>query len=263
MSAHLVENRGAIHTFRDDLESSFWVILWTITMYCETSLSVEAHSEFIRQTFKLGGHEKRSVLLLQLVFKVTSNSLPDTPTSNNVVPIPPNTSCYSSDVLTDHGLSLYASNKPTPDSDNLQQPILFPKQPMLHQLLKNLVDLFGALYWTPSPSDLWVVDYAASCPKGDPIQDHLKTLSAYCHQQSISRLQDHQYVINYLVDHLNLETWPTDDKAVPQEITVMEYDVAEKLDKAVVLQSKHICELVEEVERQHKKARLAGGHNKV
>jgi len=76
------------------------------------------------------------------------------------------------------------------------------------------------------------------------------------------RLQDHQYVINYLADHLNLETWPTDDKAVPQEITVMEYDVAEKPDKAVVLQSKHICELVEVVERQRKKARLADGHNK-
>jgi len=75
------------------------------------------------------------------------------------------------------------------------------------------------------------------------------------------RLQDHQYVINYLADHLNLETWPTDDKAVPQEITVMEYDVAEKPDKAVVLQSKHICELVEAVERQRKKARLADGHN--
>ena len=231
-------------------------------MYCESSLSVKVRSEFIQRTFELGGHEKRSVLLSQLVFKRTSDSSPDTPTSNNVVPIPPDTSCYPSDMLMDHGPSLHASDEPTPNSDNLQQPILFPKQPLLHQLLKDLADLFGALYWTPSQSDLWVVGYAASREEGDPIRDCLETLSAYCHQRSMCRLQDHQYVINYLADHLNLETWPTDDKAIPQEITVMEYDVAEKPDKAVVLQSKHICELVEAVERQCKKARLADGHNK-
>ncbi|KIM56430.1 hypothetical protein SCLCIDRAFT_80630, partial [Scleroderma citrinum Foug A] len=38
MSARLVENKGAMHTFRDDLESSFWVLLWTVLMYCQSSL---------------------------------------------------------------------------------------------------------------------------------------------------------------------------------------------------------------------------------
>ena len=82
MSAHLIENKGAMHTFRDDLESSFWVLLWTVLMYCQLSLSIKARSEFIQQTFELGGQEKCSVLLLQIVFKGASPL--DTPTSHNI-----------------------------------------------------------------------------------------------------------------------------------------------------------------------------------
>ncbi|KAG1785678.1 uncharacterized protein HD556DRAFT_1213926, partial [Suillus plorans] len=36
MSAYLIEHKYAIHTVKDDLESSFYVVLWTALMYKET-----------------------------------------------------------------------------------------------------------------------------------------------------------------------------------------------------------------------------------
>jgi len=255
MSAHLVENRGATHTFQDDLESSFWVLLWTVLMYCQSSLSIEARSEFIRRTFELGGQEKRSVLLSQIVFKGTSDFLPHTPTSHDT--ISNDTSTTSSDGLISPSLPSNDPDDPAADCNSNKEPILFPNQPLLHQLLKDLADLFRALYWEPLPTDKWVIEYATGLKEGDPMRDHVEKLSAFHHQQSIHRLQDHQYVIDCLAYYLKFETWSTDDKAVPQELTEMKYDVAEGADKVVVFQSKHICQLAEEVERDRKKARLA------
>ncbi|KAI6043275.1 hypothetical protein EDC04DRAFT_2519824, partial [Pisolithus marmoratus] len=39
MSACLVEDASATHTLKDDLESSFWVLLWMVIMFSESSLS--------------------------------------------------------------------------------------------------------------------------------------------------------------------------------------------------------------------------------
>ena len=139
---------------------------------------------------------------------------------------------------------------------NSHEPILFPNQPLLHQLLKDLANLFQALYWEPLPTDIWVIQYAAGLKKGDPMRDHMEKLLAFHHQQSIHRLQDHQYIIDRLAYYLKLETWPTDDKAEPQVLMAIKYDVIKEADKVVVLQSKHICQQAEEVEREHKKARL-------
>ena len=168
------------------------------------------------------------------------------------------TSAPLSDKLTSLSPPLHNSDSPAPDCDHHQKPILFPKQPLLHQLLKDLADLFQALYWEPSPTDLWVVQYAAGLQKGDPMHDNLENLTAFHHQQSINRFQDHEYVIDRLVYYFGLETWPTDDKAVSQELMQMKCDIVEGADRVVVLQSKHICELVEVVKRQCKKVRLAG-----
>ncbi|KIK14201.1 hypothetical protein PISMIDRAFT_78945, partial [Pisolithus microcarpus 441] len=41
MSACLVEDVSAFHTFWDDLESAFWVLLWTALMFSKSSLSVD------------------------------------------------------------------------------------------------------------------------------------------------------------------------------------------------------------------------------
>jgi len=258
MSARLVKHKSAMHTFRDDLESSFWVLLWTVLMYCPSSLPIEERSNFIRQTFEWGGQEKRSVLLSQIIFKGTPDSSPNTPTShNNNGPMADGTSATLSDEPMSLSSPLHHSDSPAPHCDDHQKPIFFPKQPLLHQLLKDLADLFRALYWEPSPGDLWVVEYAGGLQKGDPIRDNMEKLSAFHHQQSINRLQDHQYVIDRLVYYLELETWPTDDKAIPQQLTEMKCDIVEGADMVVVLQSKHICERADVVERQHKKARLA------
>ncbi|KIM52044.1 hypothetical protein SCLCIDRAFT_142086, partial [Scleroderma citrinum Foug A] len=38
MSANLVKDASAVHTFQDDLESSFWLLLWTAIMFTQSSL---------------------------------------------------------------------------------------------------------------------------------------------------------------------------------------------------------------------------------
>lgn len=63
MSARLVEDRNAHHTYKDDLESAFWVLLWTAVMFSESSFSVDTRSEFIKDTFEAGGKGKRALLV--------------------------------------------------------------------------------------------------------------------------------------------------------------------------------------------------------
>ena len=48
MSAALVKNRDALHTFINDLESIFYVILWLSVMYSPNSLSPAEHTSFIK-----------------------------------------------------------------------------------------------------------------------------------------------------------------------------------------------------------------------
>ena len=48
MSANLVEDASAVHTFQDDLESSFWLLLWAALMYTHSSLLIKQRSKFIR-----------------------------------------------------------------------------------------------------------------------------------------------------------------------------------------------------------------------
>ena len=67
MSANLVEDGNAIHMYQDDLESSLWLLLWTTIMYTQSSLSIEQRSNFIQETFELGGQQKQSVLLSQTI----------------------------------------------------------------------------------------------------------------------------------------------------------------------------------------------------
>ncbi|KAI6013135.1 hypothetical protein BKA83DRAFT_4063633, partial [Pisolithus microcarpus] len=103
MSVHLVEDASATHTFKDDLESSFWVLLWTVVMFSKSSFSIKEHSTFIRGTFESapGGEGKRSVLVSQQKLKKD----------------------------------------------------LFPDQPLLYQLLKDLAELFAYNYYIPEDSD--------------------------------------------------------------------------------------------------------------
>ena len=85
MSAHLIQNWSAIHTFRDALESSFWVLLWMALMYSKTSLSIEERSNFIWDTFESVGEQKRGVLAFQTIFRCntlkSSAPFPNMPSS--------------------------------------------------------------------------------------------------------------------------------------------------------------------------------------
>ncbi|KAL4064030.1 hypothetical protein J3A83DRAFT_4101641, partial [Scleroderma citrinum] len=58
MSAGLVKNISVKHTCQYDLESSFWVLLWTTLMYSESSFFIDEHSKVIQQTFKLERQHK-------------------------------------------------------------------------------------------------------------------------------------------------------------------------------------------------------------
>ena len=53
MSAALVKNRDALHTFIDDLESIFYVILWLSVMYSPNSLAPAECTSFIKSVLDL------------------------------------------------------------------------------------------------------------------------------------------------------------------------------------------------------------------
>ncbi|KAF8121660.1 hypothetical protein EV363DRAFT_1184625, partial [Boletus edulis] len=79
MSARLVEDTTAHHTYKDDLESALWVLLWTALMFIKSTFDTVTLSSFIRRTFESGpgGEEKRSFLTSQT--KLTSDLFPGHP----------------------------------------------------------------------------------------------------------------------------------------------------------------------------------------
>lgn len=52
MSAYLVENSYAVHVVADDLESSFYVVLWTALLYKETYMDIAHRTQLITQIFE-------------------------------------------------------------------------------------------------------------------------------------------------------------------------------------------------------------------
>lgn len=74
MSVSLLYNPTNPHTFTDDLESCFWVLLWTALMTIPSSLSLDARSVLIEQVFDdIGeagaGRQKKFFLCMQEEFK--------------------------------------------------------------------------------------------------------------------------------------------------------------------------------------------------
>ncbi|KAI6016102.1 hypothetical protein BKA83DRAFT_4129132 [Pisolithus microcarpus] len=204
MSACLVEDVSAFHTFWDDLESAFWVLLWTALMFSKSSLSVDTCSKFIWGTFKLapGGEGKQSVLV----------------------------------------------------SQNKLKPNLFANCPSLCQLLTDLADLFSFHYYTPKEHE-WEFLVLPENPMTREIT-LMQALPIFFHNQSLRRLENHDYAIEHFAFYMKSETWPEDDAAVAQELIGINSWGEEGLDKVVVLKSKHILECIleeEEEERNYKK----------
>lgn len=52
MSAYLVQHSYAIHSVEDDLESSFYVVLWTALLYKETYMDIVERTNLITQVFE-------------------------------------------------------------------------------------------------------------------------------------------------------------------------------------------------------------------
>jgi len=221
MSANLVEDADAVHTYQDDLESLFWVLLWTAIMFSRSSLSKDGRSKFIWEAFELGGEMKRSVIVSQTVLKF--------PGSHNDF------------------------------SNNLHvQPPLFPDCRPLYLLLKDLADLFCTHYWQPNPVDwqsLMTVE-ALVVTQGDIIKDVINTLPAYCYQQDQAKLQDHRYAIECFTRHLKGNDWPQNDKPVAQDLSEVVLCEMQGKNTVTVLQSKHILACVEEEEEEEHRAKI-------
>ncbi|KAI6018289.1 hypothetical protein EDC04DRAFT_2902334 [Pisolithus marmoratus] len=205
MSACLVEDASATHTFKDDLESSFEVLLWIVVMFSESSLSIKSCSNFIRGTFESapGGEGKWSVLVLQQKLKEG----------------------------------------------------LFPSQPSLYQLLKDLADLFAYDYYTPGDSEEWNLLVFTEEPSARE-KALMEELPIFCHKKSVERLQSHDYVIKHFATHLNSSTWPENDTAMMQLLMKINCWGEEGSSNIGILKLKHIlgCMLEEEEEeRSHKK----------
>ena len=222
MSANLVKDASAVHTFQDDLESSFWLLLWTAIMFTQSSLSIEHRSKFIWEAFELGGEMKRSVLLSQTILKFPG-------------------SCND------------FSNDP-----HLQPP-LFPDRCSLYMLLKDLADLFCTRYWQPDLGDwrsLATVEKLMAT-QGDVMEDVIQTLPAYRYQRNQAKLQDHCYTIECFARHLKGNDWPQNDKAVGQKLTEVALCEMQAQNKVTLLQSKHILERVEEEEEGHRAKKIS------
>ena len=84
MSANLIEDASVVHMFQDDLESSFWLLLWAALMFMQSSLTLEDLSKFIWHTFKGAGQQKRSVLVSQTILNRDEMHSP-----NAVIPLFP------------------------------------------------------------------------------------------------------------------------------------------------------------------------------
>ena len=84
MSANLVEDASAVHTFQDDLESSFWLLLWAAFMFMPLSLSLVDCTKFIWQTFEGAGQQKWSILISQTIL-----NRDETHTPNDIIPLFP------------------------------------------------------------------------------------------------------------------------------------------------------------------------------
>ena len=68
-----MEDTSALHRVQDDMESVFWVLLWTVLVFSPSSLSLQARTTFIRSTFESipGTESKRGMFASQTIHEPT------------------------------------------------------------------------------------------------------------------------------------------------------------------------------------------------
>jgi len=231
MSARLVKDTSAAHTFQDDLESSFWVLLWTVLMYSKSTFSTDDLSKFIWQTFESDGQHKQSVLVSQTLFE--SNPSFEVDLALEVDPpleinpslevdpsLPSDLSVDLDQTLEpDQTHELDQTHKPNESPDPFSDPTFssltfigpdgpypFPNLPSLCQLLKDLADLFRTRYLKPRPEecaalqriDQKIKDKLKNVPSSDAagwlniMKDYKVNLPAYRYTESLKRLRNHE-----------------------------------------------------------------------
>ena len=85
MSVNLIKNHSANHTFRDDLESSFWVLLWTALMFSDTPLTSQERSNAIWETFESTPGSKLNVITEQTLLLNNPELFPNRPALSHLL----------------------------------------------------------------------------------------------------------------------------------------------------------------------------------
>ena len=172
MSVYLVhsDDTGATHTLQDDLESSFWVLLWTALTFSESP----------GPSSRAVGAGRMSRLGAYLAFEGRGKE-------------------RKVGVLNDFTVDL------------------FPDQPLLGRLLKDLADVFAYHDHDPNPEwGLWqglqdLMEYPSIMIPRD------NALPIFRHKENLRRM-NHGYIIERFAFYLESDTWPKDDASVERPL---------------------------------------------
>jgi hypothetical protein len=198
---------------QDDIESAFWVLLWTTMVYSQSAQSSEELTNFIRTTFDCspGGASKRAVFDSPSIFR-----------EKKILP--------GRQVLYDlikQLIDLFHWFHYEPNDTEMT---------ILDKLSNALPPLMAS-----SDSDVSrLLDMA--------FQD----LSAYKSRRAKGRLDDHTYVIELFSESLK-KVWPADDAAQEQELISMDLSGVAPVGRVYMAKSKHVLEAVKEVQRRKRR----------
>lgn len=180
MSAYLVEHKYAIHSVKDDLESSFYVVLWTTLKFKETYMDIVRRTSLITQVFETnpGSSSKADWL-------IGRSNLP------NLMYV----DCKPLDSLV-HALAEFFSHRYTRVTEHQQT--VYNKFRLAHEKATRNV---------PVVQDLLAASYAL-----------MTDSPVYQKEIGMKVLGSHDAVIGIFNDHLDLSGWPVADSAVLQKL---------------------------------------------
>ena len=174
MSARLIYDSGVLHDFRDDLESSLYVVLWTTLIYSEVSNKSQVmpfvNSVLNPQSYENSGGTTKEDFLKAQSFLVH---------------------------------------------------VHFPNRPALHQLIRNLADLFRFCY-EPEPTEAQreesnQLQLASHKFQNAYVQNAYEAHYCTRYDQSMLKLKDHAAAIQLFETALRYRSeWPNNDASVKQ-----------------------------------------------
>ncbi|KAG1894227.1 uncharacterized protein F5891DRAFT_1195511 [Suillus fuscotomentosus] len=180
MSAYLIEHKYAIHSVKDDLESSFYVVLWMALMYKETYMDIICWTSLATQVFETnpGSSSKADWLIRR------SNLL-------NIMFV----DCKPLDGLI-HALAEFFSHRYTQITDHQQ--MIFDKFRLAYE---------KAMREVPITQDLLIA--AHGIMTDSPV---------YKKEMDMKVLDSHDTVIDIFNKQLDLSGWPVKDATVLQKL---------------------------------------------